>query len=167
MLRPRRWGPTAQGDLLVRLWNAHVQPLLGDRLQLRSARRLADRLLELDALGDERVVAPLEIEKLPLVSNTRDPACDDAGRHEDEADEHEGDHRPPARGYLALRHARRRALRARGLSRTSSGDAAMARRVSVVPNGRPRHVQIGCFGGQIQAALHSRNAFFTTRSSPE
>src|SRR5215510_5519437 len=167
MTGARHWRPTAQEHLLIRLRNAHVQTLLGDGLKFRSARVITNRRLELDPLGGERIATTLKIEQFPLVLNSRHPTCNDACRRENEPDEDEGDHRPPAGGYLALCHARRRALRARGLSRTSSADAMTARRVIVTPNGRPRHVQIGCFGGQIQAALHSRNAFFTRRSSPE
>src|SRR5512143_1444134 len=153
--------------LLIRGWDVHVQSLLGDRLQTRSARRVTDIRLQPDAIRLERVALLLELSNLPLLLDTEDPPCNDARRDQDETDEHHGDEAAPTRLYSALRHARSRALRARGLQATSSADAGIARRVMVVPSGRPRQVQTGCLGGQMQAALHSRNAFFTMRSSPE
>ena len=82
--------------------------------------------------------------------------------------EHEGDERPPS-AASTRRFAMRGAARC---ERVDCGelhlrDAVSARRVSVVPSARPRHVHTGCFGGQMHAALQSRNACFTIRSSPE
>ena len=78
-------------------------------------------------------------------------------------------HAPAAtfRTYCALRHALSLALRERGLRSDSSGDAVMGFRVIDTPSAWPRHVHCGWRGGQIHDALQSRNAFFTTRSSPE
>ena len=145
----------------------HVQSLLGDRLQPRSARRITNRRLQSNALRLERVELPLTLSNVGLLHDAVSSPCYDACRDQDETNQHEGDDRSPARGYAALRHARSRALRARGFLTTSSSDAVTARRVIVVPSGRPRQVQTGCFGGQIQAALHPRIACLTILSSPE
>src|SRR5215468_4488661 len=101
MTGARHLRPTAQEHLLIRFRNAHVQTLLSNGLKFRSARRITDRRLELDTLGGEGVATTLKIEQLPLVLNSRHSTCDDARRRENEADEDEGDHRPPAGGYLA------------------------------------------------------------------
>src|SRR5690606_23986808 len=69
--------------------------------------------------------------------------------------------------HAAFRHARSRALRARGFLSTSSAVGTTGLRVSVSPSGRPRQRHTGSSGGQMQARLHSRNAFFTIRSSSE
>src|SRR5690242_7059938 len=134
---------------------------------MRPARCFSDRGLQPDAVRLERVAFLLELSDFPLLLNAEHSPCNDARRDQDETDEHHGDHAAAPRLYSALRHARSRALRARGFRMTSSAEAGMARLVIVVPSGRPRQVQTGCFGGQTQAALQSRNAFLTMRSSPE
>ena len=91
----------------------------------------------------------------------------DAHGHSQERGQRDSHHGSAAQSYALLRHARRCALRARGLVSISAEPAPTALRVSVSPNGRPRQVHIGWRGGQMQDALQSRNARFTMRSSPE
>lgn len=160
-LRPR------QKDLLVGSGDVHVQSLLGDRLQPRPAGSITNRRFEFDALRLERVELSLTLPDFDLLHDAVSSPCYDACRHQDETNQHERNERPPAGGYAAFRHARSRALRARGFRATSSSEAVIARLVIVVPSGRPRQVHTGCFGGQMQAALHSRKVFLTIRSSPE
>src|SRR3954468_6836322 len=141
-----RW---IEEHLLIRSGDVHVQSLLGDRLQPRAAGRIANRRFEANALGDKSVTRALHVSNSVLLVDAIDSPCYDARRDQDETNQESGDEGPPAPArYSSLRHARRRALRARGLSRTSASEAVTARRVTVVPSGTPRQVQIGCLGGQ-------------------
>jgi hypothetical protein len=161
------WLGPRQKDLLIGSGDVHVQSLLGDRLQPRPTGSIANRRLQFDALRLERLELSLTLPDVDLLHDAVSSPCYDARRHQDETNEHERDERAPAGGYTSLRHARSRALRARGFRATSSSDAVIARRVIVLPSGRPRQVHTGCLGGQMQAALQSRKAFLTIRSSPE
>ena len=165
-----RWSATSgarEDDLLIGCGDVHVEPLLGDRLQSGTARRVAYHALEPDTLCRQRVALLTELANVGLLPHAVDSPCYDARSHQDETDEHHGDERPATRAYSALRHALSRALRARGFRVISSSEAMIGRRVRVLPRGRPRHVQTGCLGGQMQDALQSRKACFTKRSSPE
>src|SRR4051812_7055240 len=154
-------------DLLLRRRDVHVEALLGDRLETRATRCFPNFALDPNALLLQRVKPLVKLPNFGLLAYAERSPCYDARSHQDETNEEDGHRRPAPRRYSALRHALSRALRARGLAAISSSDALMARRVNVVPSGRPRHVQMGCFGGQMQAALQSRNTFLTIRSSPE
>src|SRR5476649_1824774 len=112
----------------------HVQTLLGDRLQTRAARRVADLAFQANTVRIERIARSLQVANLALLLKAFDSPSNDARRHQDETNEQHGDQRTPARGYRALCHARSLALRARGFSTISLSDAMRARRVSVVPN---------------------------------
>ena len=163
----RRAVATLQDDLLLGSRDVHVEALLGDRLEARPARCFPNYALEPNTLRLQRVSPLTELSNFGLLAYAERSPCYDARSHQDETNEQDGDGRPSSGRYSALRHARSRALRARGFVAVSSSDAVTARLVRVVPSGRPRQVQIGCFGGQMQAALHSRKVFFTMRSSPE
>jgi len=158
---------TLQDDLLLGSRDVHVQALLGDRLEARPTRIIPNYAFEPNTLLLQRVPPQLELSNFGLLAYAERSPCYDARSHQDETNEEDGDRRPAPGRYSALRHARSRALRARGFAAVSSSDAVTARRVRVVPSGRPRQVQTGCLGGQIQEALHSRKVFFAMRSSPE
>jgi hypothetical protein len=158
---------TLQDDLLLGGRDVHVETLFGDRLESRPARCSPNYAFEPNTLRLQRISPLTELSNFGLLAYAERSPCYDARSHQDETNQQDGDRRPATGGYSALRHARSRALRARGLAAVSSSDAVRARRVIVVPSGRPRQVHTGCFGGQMQAALHSRKVFFTIRSSPE
>src|SRR5690242_5315226 len=135
---------------MVLLRDVHVETLFSDRPEPSETRCRANLTFEPHALSLERVTLSFEIANLALHLQAANSSCYDARRHQDETNEHQRDETP--RAYSTFCHARSFALRARGLRSTSSSEAVIARRVSVVPSGRPRHVQTGCFGGQMHAA---------------
>lgn len=92
----------------------HVQPLFGDGDHARTTRRRADRAVETNPLGLERCASFLETTDLPHLVDAVNSPCYDARGEQDETEEHAGDEGPAAQAYSALRHARSRALRARG-----------------------------------------------------
>ena len=107
---------TRKKNLLVGLGDVHVQTLFGDRLQAGAARRIANAPLQPDALRCERVAlaaggcesraaarTPYTLRAMTPVATKTKPTSTSAMTD-----------RPPG-GYSALRHARSRALRARGL----------------------------------------------------
>ena len=115
---------------------------------------------------DLRAEVSLQRRKLePLAVSIASPG-DDRRRNQDEGRKRAGDD-PPATLYAALRHARRRALRARGFRAISSSLAVTALRDTSFPSAWPRQVHSGCRGGQIHSRDHSRIACLTMRSSPE
>jgi hypothetical protein len=161
--------------------HSQAEPLLRRRGELVSTGGLADLPLQLRSLRSKILPLTLELLHHARLGLTERAPPDDARRYEDETKKCERDHRPTAASrhpiaaaaaaattrYGALRHALSLALRERGLRSASSGDAVTGFRVTSVPSACPRHVHTGCRGGQIHDALQSRNAFFTTRSSPE
>src|SRR5690348_6273541 len=105
-----RVGWAWEQHLLIRGWDVHVQALLGDRLQARSARCIADRRLQSNAVRLEPVAPLLELSDFALLLNAENSPCNDARRHQDETDQHHRDQSATTRLYSALRHARSRAL---------------------------------------------------------
>src|SRR5215216_4939501 len=156
--------------------HAQTEPL-GGRGEFGSSGGVADVPLQLSSLGAQVLPLPFELLHHTRLRDSERAPPNDARGYEDETKKCEGDHGPtpspghaPAatfRTYGALRHALSLALRERGLRSDSSGDAVMGFRVIDAPSAWPRQVHWGWRGGQIQDALQSRNAFFTTRSSPE
>src|SRR5687768_2031002 len=147
-------------------WNTHPQPLFGKRQESRARRSVADLLVQLDSLALE--IRPLSLQRSVLDTFAMPVAAtgDHRDRSDQEPEEQAGDD-PPATLHTALRHARSRALLARGFLAISPSDAVIDRRVMSVPSARPRHVHCNCRGGHIQSLDHSRISFFTRRSSPE
>jgi hypothetical protein len=137
-----------------------------------AAGRRAHVALEGGALGEQLQTRALELRELAC---DRDAVA--APPHHRARDEHEGEeqreHDRPAAwtaaaaGQPARCHTRSRALRARGLRALSSPDASTPFRVTSAPSAVPPHVHAGARGGHVHAALHARNACFTSRSSPE
>src|SRR5687767_7798518 len=159
-------------DHLTVTRHSHSEPLPHDWGEAFPAGGVPNFPLELGATRHE--VGPLALERLhlPRLGQSERAPPDDARCHEDETKKCEGDHRttpapPHTAAYSALRHALSRALRERGFRAASPSDAVTGRRVSNLPSAVPRQVHTGWRGGQTQSALQSRNAFFTTRSSPE
>lgn len=153
-----------------------MEALLHDRRELVSTGRVPDLALQLRPLRAKIGAPALELLHHPRLRKAERAPPDDARCHEDETKKCEGHHgatpaprHAPARfaPYGALRHALSLALRARGLRSASSGEAVTGLRVTSVPSAWPRQVHTGWRGGQMHDALQSRNAFFTTRSSPE
>ena len=158
---------TLQDDLLLGGRDVHVEALFGDRLESRPARCFPNYAFEPNTLRSQRISPLTELSNFGLLAYAERSPRYDARSHQNETNQQDGDRRPSPGRYSTLRHARSLALRALGLAAISSSEAVTARRVRVVPSGRPRQVHTGCLGGQMQAALHSRKVFFTIRSSPE
>ena len=104
-----------EDDHLTVVWDVHVESLLCHRAEPGAARQVADLALELGALGEELRAAPVELAHGAGFGDAVAPPQDDACRDQNETNEHERGPRPPPARYAALRHARSRALRARGL----------------------------------------------------
>src|SRR5688500_5087154 len=144
----------------------HPQASLRYRQETRTGRRIADDLVEPHTLALEVRLAAAQrghVESLAVpVTSPRNHRC----RHEHEPEESAGnDPAPPLQP--SLRHARRRALRARGFRLTSSTAAVTAFRVTSPPFAFPPQVHLSWRGGQTQSRDHSRIACFTVLSSPE
>src|SRR6185437_10944315 len=159
----RRPGSRKNDDLRV-VGHAHAEPPLDQRRQYAPTRQIAHIALELRPLRLQLHPPLLEHADVARPRYARRPPPDDARGDENETEERQRHPRAPARGYAALRHARRCALRARELTATSAGLAVAALRVSVVPSARPPHVHTGCLGGHVHAVLHARNVCLTIRS---
>jgi len=69
----------------------HVQLLLGNRCQSRSARCLANLPVQLHALGLERLTSPVQVTQGARLVDAVGPASNDARRHENETKENERD----------------------------------------------------------------------------
>src|SRR5437879_6330742 len=168
-----------KNDHLAVRRHIHMKALFGDRDEAGTTRRIADLGLQLYPRGVRRVALAFQRAKVSRLVDPERPPSNDAHGHREETQHPQADER--ARGesgaspataltlaaLYAARHARSLALRDRGLRAISVSPGVTARRVSVSPSARPRQVHIGCFGGQTQSALHSRNACLTRRSSPE
>ena len=151
-----------------------LQALLGDPRQLRAARGVADVALELGALAPRAWRAAARAPALFARAATAEaPPPDDACRHEDETERARGRRcdrprtlspPPPA----TRRHARRCALRARGLRAISSrrGDHRLPGQTCRPADGLGRCTR-AVLGGRRRTRLHSRKACLTSRSSPE
>lgn len=98
--------------------------------------------LQLRSPRVELKIPLLERSDLTRLLDARGPPPDDACCDQNETDEDEGQPGPAGPRYAA-RHARSRALRARGFVAISSSEATTGLRVSVSPSARPRHVHIG------------------------
>src|SRR5215216_876421 len=157
---------------------SQTEPLLRRRGDLVPTGGVAYLALQLRPLCSKVLPLALELLHPARLHLTERAPPDDARCHEDETKKCERDHGPtPTSGhstaaplaarYGALRHALNLALRERGFRSASSDAAVIGFRVTRLPRAWPRHVHTGWRGGQTQAALQSRNAFFTTRSSPE
>src|SRR5919206_2363636 len=150
LLRSIPWSKGSGGrqvdDLTVRR-HVHLEPLPHDRLQPAAAGRVANRALELDRRGHERLPPSLEVAQDPRVREAVAPPPDDARGYEDETNEqHRGEAAAPP-PYSPFRHARSLALRERGLRASSSAVGVTAFRVISLPSGLPRQVQTGWGGG--------------------
>src|SRR5438105_11925973 len=158
-----------------------MKALLGDRDESRPTGRVANFGFQLHPRRVDRIALTLQRAEVPRLVDAERPPCNDARSHREETDEHDNDGgaraepvctAPPglvrhAAYASCLRQALSLALRERGFLAVSVSAGATARRVSVSPNECPRQVQTGCLGGHTQSELHSRNACFTSRSSPE
>ena len=109
-------------DLLFR-WHVHSHALRY-REKSRAGRSIPDFLIQPDTLTLEAGFSPLERSQLETFAVSITPAGYYCRRHENECDERAGND-PPAALYASLRHARRRALRARGFRAVSSSPAVI------------------------------------------
>src|SRR5687768_12821991 len=163
----RTTGPRSRyDDHLGFARQVHPEAPLGYRHDYRTRRAEANRLRQANSLAFECGLLPEQRRQLDAFPVTVAPARDHCGGNEYERNEAAGNH-PAAALQPSLRHARRRALLARGLREISSSVAVIALRVINLPRARPRHVHAGCRGGQMQSVDQSRIACFTRRSSPE
>ena len=168
-MRRRRRAVAREVDHLTLARHVHLEPLLGDRLQVRATRRDADLRLQAPPLGDEprRAASPSPGAR----ARRRCRRCGAARRPSAMTT------KPRRTRASRTSPARRLLLRAmRAASRCGRAGCApsprpwpsTARRVSISPSARsPPQVHTGWRGGQMQAVLHSRKACFTSRSSPE
>src|SRR6185503_5002359 len=157
--------------------HSQTEPLLRRRGDLFPTGGVAYLALQLRPLRSKVLPLALELLHPARLRLTERAPPDDARCHEDETKKCERDHGTTATSrhstaalaarYGALRHALSLALWERGFRSASSGDAVIDLRVTRLPRAWPRHVHAGWRGGQTHAALQSRKAFFTTRSSPE
>ena len=126
-------------DLSVRR-QMHSQPLFSDRQQALARRRLADLSFEKDALIHELPKVRLDTAHLSGLRVSVTSSGDDRSCGDDKADEHCRDDPAPTDRYAALRHARNRALRARGFRSISSAEGLIAFRFTSTPRARPPQV---------------------------
>src|SRR5688572_30396741 len=166
-LRRITWRVARQDDELRSGGNRELEALFGDRCESGATGGDGDRSLERFPLGDELVTLLAKaLDHRALLDSITAPRYDACGR-QNETSEDQGGDGAAAEHHSALRHARSRALRARGLEADSATDGVIGFRTISPPSGCPRHTQRGRRGGHTQRALQSRNAFFTIRSSPE
>src|SRR3569623_940220 len=149
--------------------NVHVKPLLDHRGERAAAHEVANLTAQLRTLRLELQALLLEREQRPRLRVPLRAAPDHGRTNEYESQQCEGHPGPTARprGYAARRHARRRALRERGVVASSRSPAVIALRCTFSPSATAPHTQTGWRGGQVHGLLQSRKACFTTRSSPE
>src|SRR5688572_6864525 len=103
--RRRRW-PRKNHNLTV-VGHVHVEPLLRDRREARTARCLSYLALELHLARLELRPLPVEGAKLESLRDSEAPPPDDACGHQEETEQREGDHRTPPHAGLLPRHATR------------------------------------------------------------
>lgn len=120
----------------------HSEPSLGKRNNDRAGGRIAYLLLEFHTFALERGLPPRERGELAPFTVPVAAAGNDRRRNDYEYREAAGN-APAAALYSSFRHARNRALRARGFRAISSSPATMAFRVIGVPSARPLHVHAG------------------------
>src|SRR5690606_32671038 len=169
-LRVQRPEPIqTQNHQLAARRDPHPQPRARSRHDAAPTLQLADPLQHLRALRlRDRTLASHAVQRTQHLECTALTPDDQAQRRQQDRErERETDHSTRTAHHAAFRHARRRALRERGLRSTSSGVGATGRRVSTPPSGSPRQRHTGSSGGQTHPRLHSRNASFTRRSSSE
>lgn len=120
--------------------NVHAEPPFGDRDEPDAGRCVADLRLEPYTLVPQLPEAGFDGAHPAGLSVTVTAPGDDCGCGENEADEDGSDDPPSLYRYAARRHARSRALRARGLRDISSAEAFTALRITSSPRARPPHV---------------------------
>src|SRR5688572_19041591 len=102
--------------------HVHTEPSFGDGNQLHARRCIANLGIEPNSLVSELAEARLHAAHLTRLRVSIAAARDDGGGREDETDEHSAYYPAASYGYAARRHARSRALRARGLREISSSE---------------------------------------------
>src|SRR5262245_40770860 len=108
MIRLDRWqrGGAREEHLLLRRGDVHVEALFGDGDDPSAARRVADRAVQADALGQQRVPLLPQLSNRPHLLHAGHSPPYDARGHQDETEQDGGDDRPRrGGGYATLRHA--------------------------------------------------------------
>src|SRR5688500_2845946 len=103
-LRRRRRCPGKNHNLTV-VGHVHVEPLLRDRREARTARCLSNLALELHLARLELRPLPVEGAKLESLRDSEAPPPNDACGHQEETEQCERDDGPPAHPGLLARHA--------------------------------------------------------------
>src|SRR5687767_12698782 len=102
--RPRGRWPRKNHNLTV-VGHVHVEPLLRDRREARTARCLSNLALELHLPRLELRPLPVEGAKLGSLRNSEAPPPNDACGHQEETEQREGDDRATPHAGLLPRHA--------------------------------------------------------------
>jgi len=123
-------------------WQVHLEAALCNWKNDRARRSVANDLRESDALALEVRLAPLQRSQLHAFLVTIASPCNHGSRNNNECDK-AACHQPAAPLQPSFRHARSRALLARGLCAISASEAVIAFLVIPFPSAWPRHVHTG------------------------